>query len=340
MADQQLGIAVVGMGGIGNNHARCYVANPRTKIVAVCDAIKDKADKAGKDYGCPAFDSIKAMLGAGIKIDAASVCTAGVENGGDHYAPTMELLAAGVPVLGEKPISNKIPHAREMVALAKSKSIPYGINLNHRFTPAARKAKEWLDATRCGELNLITMLMWINNPNESAEHFHMRALHPHSLDVMRYFVGDAAKVQAFFKKGKGRKVWSNVQVNILYKSGVVGHLIGSYDGGGPGHPWGLERCEIIGMDGRIVLKDACEKLEFSPRRKEAGEPEKHEFLGGMKSFGETFQSRIDAWIEDLVKKTPPDQVDGKAEDALKMQLIIEAAIESWDKGTVVEVPAT
>src|SRR2546426_541276 len=121
----------------------------------------------------------------------------------------------------------------------------------------------------------------------------MRALHPHSLDVLRYFCGDVAKVHAFFKKGPGRKGWSNVQVNLLYKSGVVGHLIGSYDGGGPGHPWGLERLELVGMDGRIVLKDACEHLEFSPRK--SGEPEKLDYLGGMKSFGETFQSRIDAW---------------------------------------------
>ena len=42
----KLKIGVVGLGGIGNNHARCYTANPHTEIVAVCDIIKDKADKA------------------------------------------------------------------------------------------------------------------------------------------------------------------------------------------------------------------------------------------------------------------------------------------------------
>ena len=48
------------------------------------------------------------MLASGIQIDMASMATAGVENGGDHYQPTMELLRAGIPVLGEKPISNDI----------------------------------------------------------------------------------------------------------------------------------------------------------------------------------------------------------------------------------------
>ena len=134
-----------------------------------------------------------------MQIDIASVCTAGVENGGDHYEPTMALLGAGIPVLGEKPISNRIPEAREMVALAKEKNLRYGINLNHRFTPAAVRAKEWVDNGRLGELNIVNMTMWINNPNESSPYFHMRALHPHSIDVMQYFCGDVKRVQAFFK---------------------------------------------------------------------------------------------------------------------------------------------
>ena len=52
------------------------------------------------------------MLASGIALDACSMCTAGKENGGDHYAPTMELLEAGIPVLGEKPISNEIDEGR------------------------------------------------------------------------------------------------------------------------------------------------------------------------------------------------------------------------------------
>ena len=331
-----LNIAVVGMGGIGNRHAGCYGHNPHTQVVAVCDALPEKAEQAGREYDCPAFPSVEALVGAGIRIDAASVCTAGEENGGDHYAPTMALLGAGIPVLGEKPISNRIPEAREMVALAKEKRLPYGINLNHRFTPAARRAREWLDAGRLGEMNFINMAMWISNPNESSAHFHMRALHPHSLDVMRYFAGDVRKVHAFFKKGQGRTIWSNVQVNLLFESGVIGHLLGSYDGGGPGRPWGLETCELIGSEARIIIREACKVLELQPRF--GLEHEVYHHPGGMESFNDTFQSRIDQWIADLRHQVPPERVDGKAEDALKVQLIIEAAIESWANDSVVTVP--
>jgi predicted dehydrogenase len=330
-----LQVAIVGMGGIGNNHAGCYRRIPDVRLVGVCDIIRERADKAAAAYETQAFYSVDEMLASGVRIDAASVCAAGKENGGDHYQPTMQLLRAGIPVLGEKPISNEVSKAEEMVALAREKKLPYGINLNHRFTPAARRAKEWLDAGRCGEINMINMFMWISNPNETSPHFHMRALHPHSIDVMRYFGGDVVKVHAFFKRGAGRQGWSNVHVNMLFESGVIGHLMGSYDGGGPGHPWGLEKCEVVGQDGRIVITDACEVLEIQPRK--SIESESYRYLGNMKSFGETFQSRIGAWVEDLKNKTPPEQVDGKAEDALKAQRIIEAAIESWESGGVVEV---
>ena len=325
-----LRIGVVGLGGIGNMHAGCYANNKHTKVVAVCDIIRERADAAADRWGARAFYSVKEMLAGGIKLDACSMATAGKENGGDHYTPTMELLAARLPVLGEKPISNEIPKARRMVARAKKNRLPYAIDLNHRFTPAARRAKSWVDEGRLGELNIINMTMWINNPNESSPHFHMRALHPHSIDVMRYFCGDVAKVQAFFKKGRGRKIWSNVQVNMLFANGVVGHLTGSYDAGGS---YGLETCELVGSEARVILNEACVALSLYPRF--SNQIERYEHLGGMQSFGDTFQSRIDAWIDDLRKKTPPSKVDGKGEDALKAQLVIEAAIKSWDTGQVV-----
>ncbi|MDP6052887.1 MAG: Gfo/Idh/MocA family oxidoreductase [Candidatus Latescibacteria bacterium] len=327
-----LNVAVVGLGGIGNTHARIYHGHDDCNIVAVCDALHDKADKAAKDYECQAFYSITDMVRSGLRIDVASMCTAGEENGGDHYQATLELLSAGIPVLGEKPISNNITHAREMVALAKEKNIRYGINLNHRFTPAAIRAKEWIEAGRLGELNIINMTMWINNPNESSPHFHMRALHPHSIDVMRYFCGDVLKVQAFFKKGKGRQIWSNVQVNMQFENGVVGHLTGSYDAGGS---YGLETCEVVGSEGRFVIREACVGLEFYPRFSQ--EVETYQNLGGMLGFPETFGSRITRWVEQNLEAAAPEDVDARAEDALKGQLIIEAAIDSWENDSVVTI---
>lgn len=332
-----LKVAIVGMGNIGNRHAQVYSGLADVELVAVCDIIQDKSDKAAEQYGCQGFYSVQAMLDSNVEFDAVSVTTAGVENGGDHYEPTMELLRAGYPVLGEKPISNEIAKAEEMVALAKEKNIRYGINLNHRFTPAAEKAKEWVLEGRLGEINMINMTMWINNPNESSPHFHMRALHPHSFDVMRYFAqSEVVKVQAFFKKGKGRAIWSNVQVNLLYENGIIGHLRGSYDGNfGAAGTYGLETLDVVGSDGRFFLRDACEELIFYPRFDK--NIERFENLGGMTHFGQTFESRISCWVEQNAAQVNPEEIDASGEDGLKVQRVIEAAIESWDTGKVIEL---
>ena len=332
-----LKVAIVGMGGIGNVHGGCYAEDPLSEVAAVCDIIKERADRGAAKFNCPGFYSVKEMLASGIPIDCASMCTAGKENGGDHYKPTMELLGAGIPVLGEKPISNELSKARRMVALAKKKRLRYAIDLNHRFTPAARLAKGWVEEGRLGRLHIINMTMWINNGNETSPHFHVRALHPHSLDVMRYFCGDVESVHAFFLQGKTlegkqRKCWSNLQMNLLFKNGVVGHLTGSYDAGGG---FGLERCEVTGSKGRFVLEEACEDLTFYTRT--GSETETYHHLGGMTGFGETFRSRIHRWLEQNAEKIPPSKIDGSGEDALKVQTIIEAAITSWEEKRVVDL---
>lgn len=326
-----LKIGIVGVGNIGNTHAQCYVDNPKTDIVACCDIIKEKADAGAAKYGAKAFYSVKEMLASGIELDACSMCTKGEENGGDHFTPTMELLEAGMPTLGEKPISNNLAEAEKMVALAKSKKVPYGINLNHRFTPAALRAKQWCDEGRLGTLKMINMRMWINNPSE-APWFHMRALHPHSFDVMRYFAGDVKSVAAFMVQGDGRVCWSNAQVLLHFANGMIGTLTGSYDAGGS---YGLEKCEVVGGKGRFVIEDACEHLYFYPRN--SIEYECFSYLGGMRSFGETFAFRIGKWVEQIEAKTPYDQIDASGEDGLKVQRIIEAAIESWESHKIIDI---
>jgi predicted dehydrogenase len=154
---------------------------------------------------------------------------------------------------------------------------------------------------------------------------------------MRYFAGDVAKVQAFFKRGPkkdgpdGRRVcWSNVQANLLYRNGVIGHLTGSYDAGGS---YGLETLEVVGSEARFVLRDACERLEFYPRS--SRQVETYSYIGGMMGFNETFDSRIGRWVEQNIQKVKPEEIDASGEDALRVQTIIEAIIESWEKGAVV-----
>ena len=326
-----LRVCVIGMGPIGNRHADVYRADPLTQLVGVCDILNDRADSAGQRLGVPAYEDVQKMLDA-LQPDVCSVTTGGYEYGSDHYQPTMLALEAGCHVLGEKPISNEIAMAEEMVAKARQKGLCYGINLNHRFTPAARLAKKWQNEGRLGQLLFINMSMWIKNPAESSPYFQIKALHPHTVDVMRHFCGDVQAVQCFATIAPGRKIWTTAHFSLRFKNGVVGGLTGSYDIE-RGHP--MERCEVAGTAGRFVIDDMYREVTLYP----AGDPEKRVYtnplFGGFRGFEDTFQDRIHCFVEQVSAGTAPDEINGSGADGLAAQKVLQAAIESLDQGVVV-----
>lgn len=326
-------VGVIGMGPIGNLHATIYQEMENAELVAVCDILKQRADDGSKRYGVQGFYSVKEMI-ANSELDMVSVATGGEEYGGDHYEPTMEAINAGLHVLGEKPISNEIDKGQEMVDAAEKQGVCYGIDLNHRFTPAATLAKRWVDEGRIGHQLFMNISMWIMNPRESSPWFQIKALHPHTVDIMRYFCGDIEAVHCFATKAPGRKIWSTAQFNMRFKSGALGHLSGSYDIE-RGHP--MERTELAGTKGRFVIEDIFREVTLYP----AGNLEKTVYtnpvFGGMRDFSDTFRNRLGAFVEQLNAGAKPDEINGSAADALAAQKVLAAAIESIKNQAVVIV---
>jgi len=136
-----LKVGVVGMSGIGNNHANCHANDDLAELVAVCDIAKARADSAAERLGVKAYYSLADMIDGEPDLDIVDVTTGGNENGSWHYEPTMEALDNGKHVLVEKPISNDIGQAREMVAKATEEDLYLGCNLNHYFTPPQSKQR-------------------------------------------------------------------------------------------------------------------------------------------------------------------------------------------------------
>jgi predicted dehydrogenase len=246
----------------------------------------------------------------------------------------MQALAAGKHVLVEKPISNNLKEAQEMVAEAKRRNLCLAVDLNHRFTPATRLAKEKITSGALGEVLFVNMNLWIRNPRDEPQYFHLRALHSHSVDVMRHLAGDVARVQAFFHKGPGRKSWSNASINLQFTSGALGHLTGSYDMHGPDRH-SIERTEVGGTQGRVVIDNSTVDFHWYPHNsKEATYVHN---AGGMISFSETFGPRIGRWLEQLDAGAKPEEIEGSGEEGLKAHAVVEAAIRSHETGQVVEV---
>ncbi len=326
-------VGVIGCGPIGNLHARLYREIEGVELVGVCDLDHARADAASAAHGVPAYYDVPSLLRhAGVSM--VSVATGGAEYGSDHFEPTMQALDAGVHVLCEKPICNEIPQAQAMVDKAKERGLCFGIDLNHRFTPAARLAKQWMQEDRIGHLLFMNMAMWIKNPRETSPWFQIKALHPHTVDIMRYYCGDIEAVQCFAVKAPGRAIWSTAQFNMRFKCGALGHLTGSYDIE-RGHP--MERCEVAGLKGRFIIDDMYREATLFP----AGNPEKivytNPIFGGYRDFSDTFRERLRTFVAQLNEGVAPDAIDGSGADGLAAQKVLAAAIESLQTETVVYV---
>lgn len=331
-----LKVAVVGVNHIGKIHCQSYDQNTDVELVAVCDLVKERADAMAKTYGVKAYTDLRELLEK-QEVDIISVATSGEENGGHHYEPTVTAIQAGKDVFVEKPISNNIEQAREMVRLADEKGVRLACDLNHRFIPAAYKGKELVNQGKLGTILFVNMKLTIQNPNDATPWFHLRALHPHSLDVMRYFAGDVQRVQAFMTKAPGRTIWSTASINLQFTSGAVGHLTGSYDMSML-HP--IEYCEVAGNKGRFTIDNIYENLTFYPHESSELLNMHNSIMAGVAGFDKTFQNRMDYFIREVKEGTSPDQIEASGKDALAVQEIIEAAIQSqMENGAVVEVPS-
>jgi len=132
---ERLRVGVVGVGALGQHHARAYAALPQVELVAVADILPGRAAEIGLPLGAQAFADYRALFG---KVDAVSVATPTSA----HAAIGQEFLNEGVHVLVEKPISNSVAAAEALVATARSNSRILQVGHVERFNPAVRALRE------------------------------------------------------------------------------------------------------------------------------------------------------------------------------------------------------
>jgi predicted dehydrogenase len=112
--EQKLRIAVVGVGHLGQHHARIYHELSDVELVAVADVSDTRRREIGTRLQVPAVADYRSLLG---KVDAVSVAVPTL----NHHAVARDFLAGGSDVLVEKPICRTLAEAEELVALAASR---------------------------------------------------------------------------------------------------------------------------------------------------------------------------------------------------------------------------
>ena len=349
-----LKVGVVGMSGIGNNHANCHANDDLAELVAVCDIVKERADSAAERLGVKAYYKLADMIDGEPDLDIVDVGTGGYENGSWHYEPTMEALDNGKHVLVEKPISNDIGQAREMVAKATEENLYLGCNLNHYFTPPAEQAKKYIDDGHIGEQVYCLHKMgfaggefnysYAKAPrSDGFPYFHVKAFLSHPFSVMRHFCGDVTHVQAFmerphFRRGAGDLMVSINGIHLRFENGCIGYLLSQRGDAtfGLGGWWSVE---LAGTRGTFCIENCIEKVTYwpSPGAPDfSGEPIVSE--SGITDFGQTFPLRIHAFLEDITNGVPKEELRASGRDALAALEYTWAAMESYEQGGILVRP--
>jgi predicted dehydrogenase len=108
-------IVIVGTGFIGPRHAQAVLQEPTAQLSCIVDP-NPAAQKVALDLGTTWYASIKDMVAADCKPDAAIVCTPNHT----HVPVSKDLLEAGIHVLVEKPISGNVESAQSLVDMPSS----------------------------------------------------------------------------------------------------------------------------------------------------------------------------------------------------------------------------
>src|SRR5258708_6170438 len=106
---KKLRVGVIGVGYLGKIHTRIYNELPEADLVGICDSNPETKIKAD-EYKTAFYTNYRDLIG---KVDAVSIVTPTFT----HYDVAKDFLEAGVHTLIEKPITLKIEHADELIAL-------------------------------------------------------------------------------------------------------------------------------------------------------------------------------------------------------------------------------
>lgn len=134
--DRTLRCGVVGVGRMGQHHARVYAEMPGCELVGVVDDRRARCEEIAERHGCRAYGSIDEMIEAGVDVVNIAVPTTA------HRAMTEPLLEAGVACLVEKPLAGNVAEAGAIKELAERRGSILMVGHIERFNPIVRALQQ------------------------------------------------------------------------------------------------------------------------------------------------------------------------------------------------------
>lgn len=226
--------AVIGCGDISALHIN-GIAAAGSEVVALCDPDPGRLAAAAPELDVPRYTDHREAFAAG-GIDVVHVCTPHQS----HVEVTLDAMAAGLPVLTEKPVASTLADAERLIAAAADSDVTVGVCFQNRYNPPVRAAKELLESGRFGEvLDAGASVLWHRTPayydakpwrgsitGSGGGVLINQAIH--TVDLVQWLVGDVVSVggtSGTFGLADTIEVEDTAVVVMTHASGVRSTLI-------------------------------------------------------------------------------------------------------------------
>ena len=134
-------VGVIGVGYLGQHHARIFSGLDGVELVGVSDTEGKKAGEMADKYGCRSFAEYADLVDV---CDALSIVTPTTT----HHAIAMECLNAGKDLFIEKPITESLEEAKDIIEAAEKNRLILQVGHLERYNPAIIAATEMIKAPK------------------------------------------------------------------------------------------------------------------------------------------------------------------------------------------------
>lgn len=275
MTNKQVGIGVIGSGRMGLRRASLAALHPAVDFIALSDAEPDRATALAEKVGAGFHSHDNRAVIEHPDVDAVIVST----SEGHHLEPVLQAIAAGKPVLVEKPIAIALKDADAILAAAEAANVEVRVGYSRRFKRSYLMAKEQADAGKLGRILSATARAY----NGRAHHSQVLKRTPNAsaviagltyyVDIVSWFMPENPPIDVFARgqrgvfEAAGHDVDDVTWAIVTYADGAVATfgvdyaLPAGYPTFGPG-----ERVEILGDEGVVLIDhDMKDQILFTDR---------------------------------------------------------------------------
>jgi predicted dehydrogenase len=234
--------------------------NANVQLAALVDVDQDAVTPLAKEYGARAFTDYREMLDAGV-VDAVSIAT-------PHHLHTMMGLAcleAGVHVLMEKPLANRVSEADALVAAARARKLKLAVNHQYRVHRLSLEMKRVLDSGTVGRILRVlwTWLLFRSDAYYRRDRWRstwdtagggvIMYQASHDLDLLCWMIGKPALVSAVLANQLHSSVLDDIaSAWFQFTNGAVGSFQASINS-----PKGFSVRQVQGDKGVLMLQDVA-----------------------------------------------------------------------------------